>query len=68
MNILYPGADLKKMKCFVADIYIEDYKHFIEEIWKYSYDQLEINLENFFVFIKKVIAFILFINQKKLLK
>lgn len=57
MNILYPGADLKKMKCFVADIYIEDYKHFIEEIWKYSYDQLEINLENFFRIYKEGYSF-----------
>lgn len=47
MEILYPGMHMEERKCFLADIYIEDYERFMDEIWEYSYDQLEVNLGNF---------------------
>lgn len=47
MEILYPGMHMENRRCFLADIYIEDYEHFMNHIWEYSYDQLEVNLGNF---------------------
>lgn len=47
MEILYPGKHMENRKCFLADIYIEDYEHFMNAVWEYSYDQLEVNLGNF---------------------
>lgn len=47
MEILYPGMAMENKKCFLSDIYIEDYEHFMKEVWEYSYDQLEVNLGNF---------------------
>ncbi len=47
MGILYPQMDFENSKCFIADIYIEDYEHFMKDIWEYSYDQFEVNLGNF---------------------
>lgn len=47
MEILYPGMHMENRKCFLADIYIEDYERFMDEVWEYSYDQLEVNLGNF---------------------
>lgn len=47
MEILYPGMHMEDRKCFLADIYIKDYEHFMNDVWEYSYDQLEVNLGNF---------------------
>lgn len=47
MSTLYPRIDAKHCKCFLADIYIHDYEHFISQVWKYSHDQFETNLHNF---------------------
>lgn len=47
MGILYPKMDVENSRCFVADIYIEEYEHFMKDIWEYSYDQFEVNLGNF---------------------
>lgn len=48
MEVLYPQVDLEKNRCFLADLYIQDYEIFMKEVWEYSYDQLEVNLGNFF--------------------
>lgn len=47
MGILYPQVDAENSRCFVADIYIEDYEYFMKNVWEYSYDQFEVNFGNF---------------------
>lgn len=47
MGILYPDVAPEHCRCLLADIYIQDYGRFMEEVWEYSYDQFEINLANF---------------------
>lgn len=47
-DILYPGIQPKTCSCFIADIKICDYKHFISDVWTYTQDQLTQNLVNFF--------------------
>lgn len=47
-DILYPGVQPETCSCFIADIKICDYKHFISDVWNYTQDQLEQNLVNFF--------------------
>ncbi len=47
MEILYPGMHMENRKCFLTDIYIEDYEYFMNAVWEYSYDQLEVNIGNF---------------------
>ncbi len=47
MEILYPGRHMEERRCFISDVYIEDYEHFMSAVWEYSYDQLEVNLRNF---------------------
>lgn len=48
INILYPDLDAENCVCLLADIMIRDYDHFMTTVWEYSYDQLEMNLTNFF--------------------
>lgn len=47
MGILYPQIAPESCRCLLADIYINDYEHFMKDIWEYSYDQFELNLVNF---------------------
>ena len=47
-RIIYPNIDPEICSCFLADLQIRDYEHFISHIWNYSQDQLEQNLANFF--------------------
>lgn len=47
MEILYPNVDVENSRCFLADICIEEYDHFVKEVWEYGLDQFEINLGNF---------------------
>lgn len=47
MAVLYPDLDAVHRICMLADITIRQYGRFMEEIWEYSYDQLEVNLTNF---------------------
>lgn len=53
IHILYPLLDVEDSVCLLADIMIRDYDHFMKEIWEYGYDQLEMNLTNFFRIYKK---------------
>lgn len=57
MGILYPRMDVEDSRCFVADIYIEDYENFMQNVWEYSYDQFEVNLGNFLRIYKKGYSF-----------
>lgn len=57
MSILYPELDVEKAPCFLADIYIEDYAHFMKEVWQYGYDQLEVNLRNYFQIYRYICCF-----------
>ena len=57
MGILYPEVDAERCSCFLADVYIEDYDHFMNEVWEYSYDQLEVNLTNFLRIYKDTCCF-----------
>lgn len=57
MGILYPRMDVNNSRCFVADICIEDYEHFMKAVWEYSYDQFEVNLGNFLRIYKKGCSF-----------
>ncbi|MDY3917438.1 MAG: response regulator [Candidatus Limivivens sp.] len=57
MEILYPEMEIEQSKCFLADIYIEGYERFMEEVWEYSYDQLEVNLTNFLRIYKEGYSF-----------
>ena len=47
IGVLYPEINAQDSPCILADIYIEDFSKYMEEIWEYSYDQLEVNLTNF---------------------
>lgn len=47
MGILYPNVDVENSRCFLADICIEEYDHFMKEVWEYGIDQFEINLGHF---------------------
>lgn len=47
INILYPELEIHNSACFLADIRIQDYEYFMSKVWEYSYDQLEMNLNNF---------------------
>lgn len=53
INILYPELNVENSFCFLADIIIKDYSHFMKEVWEYGYDQLEMNLANFLRIYKK---------------
>lgn len=53
INILYPELDAENSFCFLADIVIQDYEEFMQNVWEYSYDQLEMNLLNFLMIYKK---------------
>lgn len=57
MGILYPGTDVTHSRCLLADVYIQDYEHFMKEVWEYSYDQFEVNLGNFLRIYKKNFCF-----------
>ena len=57
MEILYPEIVAEECPCFVADIYIEDYDHFMKEIWEYSFDQFEMNMGNFLKIYKNTCCF-----------
>lgn len=57
MEILYPEMDAEKTRCFVADIFIQDYEHFMKNVWEYSYDQFEVNLGNFLQIYKKGVSY-----------
>ncbi len=57
MNILYPRVCAEASPCLLADIYIDDFKDFIENIWTYNYDQLELNLKNFLRIYQKIYGF-----------
>ncbi len=46
-RIIYPQLDAGNTGCFVFDVEIEDFDHFIRNIWEYSYDQFEENFKNF---------------------
>lgn len=46
-RIIYPNIDPETCSCFLADLQIRDYEHFISHVWNYSQDQLEQNLANF---------------------
>ena len=45
-RIIYPQLDIHKAGCFVFDIKIEDFDHFIQNVWEYSYDLFEESLKN----------------------
>lgn len=45
-RVIYPQLDAKKAGCFVFDIKIEDFNHFIQNVWEYSYDLFEESLKN----------------------
>lgn len=47
MGVLYPNLDIGNCRCFLADLYIENYEYYMNNVWEYSYDQLEMNLRNF---------------------
>lgn len=47
INVLYPELEIDNSNCFLADVRIRDYQHFMSQVWEYSYDQLEMNLNNF---------------------
>lgn len=57
MKILYPNLDVNDSICMLADIKIRDYDHFIENVWEYNRDQLQINLANFLRIYKKNYVF-----------
>lgn len=48
INIIYPDLEVDHSVCFLADIIIRNYDYFMETVWEYGYDQLELNLTNFF--------------------
>lgn len=45
-RIIYPQLDVRKVGCFVFDIKMESFDHFIQNIWEYSYDLFEESLKN----------------------
>lgn len=57
MGILYPQTDALQSRCLLADVYIEDYNHFMTEVWEYSYDQFEVNMGNFLRIYKRDFCF-----------
>ena len=57
MGILYPQIAPEDCRCLLADIYIEDYEHFMKNVWEYSYDQFEVNLANFLRIYKNAYSF-----------
>lgn len=57
IRVLYPDIDTENSACILADIIIRDYEAFMEQIWEYSYDQLEANLVNFLRIYKKQYIF-----------
>ena len=57
MGILYPQIAPEDCRCLLADIYIEDYEHFMKNVWEYSYDQFEVNLTNFLRIYKNAYSF-----------
>lgn len=48
IQLLYPEIDMEHSACILADITIQEFETFMDQVWEYSYDQLEINLVNFF--------------------
>lgn len=46
MAILYPKLDTRHSKCLLVDIIIDNYEEFMDSIWKYNYDQFEVNISN----------------------
>lgn len=57
MNILYPQVSVENSPCLLADIYIDDFEYFMENVWAYNYDQLELNLKNFLQIYKRIYGF-----------
>ncbi len=47
IGVLYPNLDADQIKCMIVDISIENFSEFMQNVWKYNYDQLEDNLNNF---------------------
>jgi len=45
-RIIYPQLDIRKAGCFIFDIKIEAFNHFMQNIWEYSYDLFEESLKN----------------------
>ena len=68
MGILYPDIDVENSRCFLADIRIEDYDHFMKEVWEYSLDQFEINLGNFLRIYKNQYCFHVVYKSKDLIE
>lgn len=57
METIYPEMNAEETRCFVTDVFIQDYEHFMEDVWEYSYDQFEVNLGNFLRIYKKGVSY-----------
>ena len=57
LNILYPKMDVEHSRCLLADIDIQEFDHFMDHVWAYNYDQLEVNLHHFLQIYKNEYSF-----------
>ena len=68
MGVLYPEVDVENTKSFLANIYIEDYEQFMEEVWEYGRDQFEINIGNFLKIFKNDYCFHVVYKENELIE
>lgn len=44
---IYPHLDIETTGCFVFDIMVKEFEHFVQNVWEYGYDQFEDSVNNF---------------------
>ena len=68
MHLLFPEEDPDSTVCVLADVVIRNYDWYINEVWKYSFDQFRINLENFFRVANRNIDFYMIYKSNQVLR